>query len=84
MTDLGDGQVLIDWVDPDGLAGSFLIQRRIKIGGSWSAKETIATVDCSLADYVDEPGLNQVKYRVRGVNAARKSSWSRWKDICLR
>ena len=84
LTDLGNGQVLIDWVDPDGLAETFQIQRRIKIDGSWTAKETIATVDGSITEYIDDPGLFRVKYRVRGVNSEGNSSWSRWKAKRLR
>ncbi|MCH2134101.1 MAG: S8 family serine peptidase [Phycisphaerales bacterium] len=84
LTDLGNGEVLVDWVDPDGLAVTFQVQRRIKVNGSWGPKEIIANVDGSVTEITDAPGLYRVKYRVRGVNAAGNSSWSRWKALRLR
>jgi hypothetical protein len=84
LVDLGDGVVQITWTDPDGLADDFQLQRRIRIGNSWTSKETIAYVDGSITTYVDSPGIYKVKYRVRGRNAEGNSSWSRWKALRLR
>lgn len=84
LSNLGGGSVQISWGDNSNNETSFQIRRQERIGGSWTNNTIINSVGADVTSYIDNPGTGRFRYRVRAVNSAGNSSWSRWRSIRLR
>jgi hypothetical protein len=84
VSDAGGASALITWADNSNNETAFEIQRMERVDRQWVNRTTIATVGADVTAYTDSPGVGRWRYRVRAVNDAGASSWSRWRSVRLR
>ncbi|HYE03636.1 MAG TPA: S8 family serine peptidase [Phycisphaerales bacterium] len=79
------GVALVTWADNSSNETSFQIERRRQHNnGSWISPTLIGPLAADSTSYLDSPGRNTFRYRVRAVNAAGPSAWTAWAVVNLR
>jgi subtilisin family serine protease len=81
-TNLGAGQVRVDWVDNAIDETRWLVQRQQRVGGVWTNTTTVAgNLPPNTTTFTNTPGTGTWRYRIRSRNAFGWSQFSMWRPI---
>jgi hypothetical protein len=80
---LNSQDVLISWVDRSSNETGFEIQRETHITSKLVLTATVGTTGANTTSFVDVCGVGKFSYRVRAVNAAGASAWTKWASVTV-
>lgn len=84
LAHLGNGYILISWLDDSPYESHFVIQRQRFVDGRWIRRWRIALPDADTTQLVHRRAQDRWRFRVRAVNEVHASRWSRWRVINTR
>jgi hypothetical protein len=84
VSDNANGTATINWRSVVQVQG-YEIQRETKHKkrNSWNGTTIIATLPSNATSYIDNPGTNTFRYRIRAFNSSSASAWSSWATITV-
>jgi len=84
LTNLGGGQVRVNWVDNANNENRWQVQRQQKVNGVWTNLTLVAgNLPANTTQFVNTPGPGTWRYRVRSRNIYGFSQWSLFRQITL-
>ncbi|MCB9845065.1 MAG: S8 family serine peptidase [Phycisphaeraceae bacterium] len=72
---VGDGRVLITWLDKSDNENRFGVRRQQRVDGKWRNAIFLRT-PADAEEVVDSPGAGTFRYRVRAANFEGESNWT--------
>ncbi len=81
-TNLGNGQVRVDWVDNASNETRWQVQRQQRVNNVWTNTTMVApNLPANTTTYTNTPGTGTWRYRIRSRNAFGFSQFSLWRTI---